>query len=96
MEDLKTKPNWMNDPSVKSIDSKKLEFIQKIYVDGNGKGKSQKEMMAFLMPLLKKAKEENLTFTPAEMSIAIAAIKKYSSPEEVKKINDILEKNQKP
>ena len=49
--------------------------------------------MAYLMPAMKRAKQENLTFTPQEVSSAIAAIKKYSSEEELKKIDKILEKS---
>lgn len=44
------------------------------------------------MPMMKKAKQENLVFTPQEMSAAIAAIKKYSSADELKQIDKILEK----
>lgn len=60
-----------------------------------GHGKSQKEMMTFMMPMLKRAKQENLTFTPQEMNAAIAAIRKHSSAEELSKIDKILEKAKK-
>lgn len=83
-------PAWMSDPLVKDIPSKKLEFLGQMFTEGHGK--SQKEMMAFMMPMMKKAKQENLTFTPQEMSAAIAAIKKYSSEEELKQIDKILKK----
>ena len=51
--------------------------------------------MSLLMPLMKKAKQEGLTFTPQEMSSAIAAIRKYSSQEELRQIDNILEKAKK-
>lgn len=85
------RPAWMADPLVKEIPEKKLQFLERLFADGHGK--SQKEMMAFLMPMMKKAKQENLTFTPQEVSAAIAAIKKYSSEEELKQIDKILEKS---
>ncbi len=87
---MDTAPAWMSDSLVKDIPRKKLEFLEQMFNEGHGK--SQKEMMAFMMPMMKKAKRENLTFTPQEMSAAIAAIKKYSSEDELKQIDKILEK----
>lgn len=84
---------WMSDPLVSGIPQKKLQFLGQLFVQGHGK--SQKEMMALLMPLMKKAKQEGLTFTPQEMSSAIAAIRKHSSQEELKQIDNILEKARK-
>ncbi len=88
-----TRPVWMTDPLVKDIPEKKLKFVEDLFAKGHGK--SQKEMMAFALPMLKKAKQENLTFTPSEMNAAIAAIRKYSSLEELQKIDKILEKSRK-
>ncbi len=85
------KPAWMTDPLEKEIPAKKLQFLEQLFAQGQGK--SQKELMACLMPAMKKAKQENLIFTPQEVSAAIAAIKKYSSAEELKKIDKILEKS---
>lgn len=87
---MDAEPAWMSDPLVKDIPRKKLEFLGRMFTEGHGK--SQKEMMAFMMPMIKKAKQENLTFTPQEMSAAIAAIKKYSSADELKQIDKILAK----
>ena len=87
---MNTEPAWMSDPLVKDIPRKKLEFLGQMFTEGQGK--SQKEMMAFMMPMMKKAKQENLTFTPLEMSAAIAAIKKNSSEDELKQIDKILAK----
>ena len=84
------RPKWMEDPLVKDISQKKLDFLGKMFRES--RGKNQKEMMAFVMPLMKRAKEENLTFTSQEMNAAIAAIKKYSSTEELEQIDKILEK----
>ncbi len=86
-------PAWMSDPLVKDIPRKKLDFLGQMFAQGQGK--SQKEMMMFMMPMMKKAKQENLTFTPQEMNAAIAAIKRHSSEEELKQIDKILEKAKK-
>ncbi len=85
------KPAWMSDPLVSIIPEKKLQFLGQLFTQGHGK--SQKEMMTLLMPLLHKAKQEGLTFSPQEMSAAIAAIKRHSSEEELKQIDKILEKS---
>lgn len=90
---MDNKPEWMSDPLVKEIPEKKLQFLEEMFA--KGQGKSQKEMMAFLMPMMKKAKKENLTFTPQEMSAAIAAVRKHSSEEELKQIDKILDKTKK-
>ena len=50
-------------------------------------------MMAYLMPMMKRAKQENLAFTPQEMNAAITAIRKYSTQEELTQIDKLLEKN---
>ena len=94
-----SRPVWMTDPLVKDIPEKKLKFLEELFAQGNalknssGNGKSQKELMAYLMPMMKKARAENLTFTPQEMNAAIAAIRKYSTREELTQIDKILEKS---
>ena len=93
MEPNQSMPAWMADPLVKDIPEQKLLFLGQMFAEGQGK--TQKEMMAFLMPMMKKAKQENLTFTPQEMSAAIAAIKKHSTEDELKQIDKILEKSKK-
>lgn len=90
MNDSTKRPTWMDDELVSDISPKKLDFLQRMFQESHGK--NQKEMMAFLMPMMKQAKQENLTFTPAEMNAAISAIKKHSSKEEVEKMDKILEK----
>lgn len=88
--DSNTHPVWMDDALVKDISPKKLAFLETLFQESHGK--SKQEMMAYLMPMMKKAKQENLTFTPTEMNAAIMAIKKYSTEEEIAKMDKILEK----
>jgi len=85
-------PKWMDDELVKDISQEKLDFLSRLFVDSQGK--SQKELMMMLMPLMKEAKKKNLTFTPAEMNAAIAAVRKYSTEEELSKIDNILKQKQ--
>lgn len=86
-----SRPAWMADPLVSEIPEKKLQFVEELFA--KGQGKSQKEMMAFAIPMMKKAKQENLAFTPQEMNAAIAAIRRHSTREELDRIDKILEKS---
>ena len=85
--DYSKTPLWMQDDLVKDIPREKLDFLSKLFAQGHGK--SQKEMMALLMPAMRKAKQEHLTFTPQEMQAA----KKYSTESELRQIENILEKS---
>ncbi len=87
------RPAWMDDELVKDIPQKKLDFLEKLFV--SSQGKNQREMMMYLMPMMKQAKKEQLTFTSQEMNAAIAAVKKYSTAEELSKIDKILEQSKK-
>ena len=79
---------WMSDELTKSIPKEKLDFLSKLFTQSEGK--SQKELMHEVLPLLKKAKEEGLTFTQAEMAAAIAAIRKHGSAEDNAQIDQLL------
>lgn len=86
-------PEWMQDDLVKDIPPQKLDFLKELFA--NGHGKSQKELMMTMLPLMKKAKADGLSLTPQELNAAIAAIKKYSSASENEQINNILNKASK-
>lgn len=88
--DNNSRPAWMSDPLVKDIPEKKLDFLEEIFEESQGK--NQRELMMSLMPLMNRARKEGLSFSPQEMGAAIAAIKKYSSEDELKQIDNILEK----
>ncbi|MGN0384993.1 MAG: hypothetical protein ACI4EX_03835 [Lachnospiraceae bacterium] len=84
------KPKWMEDESVRHIEPKKLEFLSSLVE--NGRGKSQKEMMNFFLSKMKYAKANHIDFNSSEIALVIAAIKKYSTPEELKNIEEIMKK----
>ncbi len=50
------RPAWMEDPLVKDIPEKKMRFLEELFTSGHGK--SQKEMMAFLMPMMKAGRPQ--------------------------------------
>ena len=67
--DYSQTPLWMQDDLVKDIPREKLEFLSTLFAKGHGK--SQKEMMALLMPAMRKAKQEHLTFTPSTRIVTV-------------------------
>lgn len=91
-----SRPAWMEDELVKDIPREKLDFVNKMFAEANarrqaaGSMKSQKEMLMLMMPLIKQARAANLNFTPQELQSAIAAIKKYSTAEELEQIDKIM------
>lgn len=87
---MSEQPEWMNDPAVQKIPTAKLQFLEEII--NLGKGKNQKELMKLYLPILKKAKQNNLTFTPEEVNVAISAIRSRSSAEEQEKIDQMINK----
>ncbi len=92
-EQANNRPAWMQDEAVKDIPPEKLRFLEEMFQKGHGK--TQKELLKLLMPMMQRAKKENLTFTPQEMQAAISAIKHCSTEEELHKIDEILKKAEK-
>ena len=83
-----TQPKWMSDPLVADIDKNKLAFLQSVVFET--KGKSQKELLPFLMGIMKKVKSQNISFTNDEMSSIMTAIKQNSTPEELAQIDKFM------
>lgn len=82
------KPEWMKEPTLKNISQDKLDFLQKMVFES--KNLSQKELVPFLMALAQRSRNANINFTQDEMNSIIEAIKKYSTPEEILKMNQIM------
>lgn len=95
MADQNNRPAWMEDELVKGIPQEKLDFLSKMFSEANarrqaaGPMKSQKEMLMLMMPVIKQAKAANLSFTPQELQAAVAAIRKYSTAEELEQIDKL-------
>ena len=87
---MENKPEWMRDPMVAGIDEKKLAFLSDLVF--GGKGKTQQEIMPYMMSRMKQAKADNVTFSSAEITTVITAIKKHSTPEELAQIDQIMKK----
>ena len=88
METNKNKPEWMKEPTLKNISQDKLDFLQKMVFES--KNLSQKELVPFLMALAQRSRNAYINFTQDQMNSIIEAIKKYSTPEEILKMNQIM------
>ena len=91
---METNNEWMNDPELKNIDRAKLDFLDKMFVQGasiNSSGtqqERQKKMMAFLS-LGKMSKENNITFQKDEVELIFSVLKKYSTSDDIEKMQKI-------
>ena len=84
-----TNQDWIRDPSLSNISIDKLIFLQKLVFDGASL--SEKEKMPFLLALVTKAKKNNISFTSDETTRIVDVIKKYSTPEETARLNQIMQ-----
>ena len=80
--------SWMNDESLKEIDSYKLEFLQALMFERKKMKKEQ--MLPFLMAVAKRGKEKKVSFSEEEINRIVAVLRKQASPEETAKIEKIM------
>lgn len=79
---------WMNDVRLKNIDTKKLEFLQKLVFESSNL--TEKQKIPFLMALANKAQKDKVKFSREETLEIIKVLKDYSTQDELQKINSIL------
>lgn len=81
---------WMNDPELAGVDKAKLDFLEKLFaMSSSVNAKNQKEMLLFLMSLSKLSKENNISFTKNDVDLIISVLKKYSSADDISKMQQI-------
>ena len=80
--------DWMNDESLKNIDPYKLEFLQALVFESSSLKKEQ--MLPFLMAVMKRGQEQNVSFSDNEINAIVAVLRKQASPEEIGKIEKIM------
>ena len=81
--------NWMDDPAVAHIDKSKLDFLQSLVFESQSLTREQ--MLPFIMSVAKKGKDNHISFSSEDVATITETIRKYSTPEELDKI-DKLEK----
>ena len=79
---------WMNDVRLKNIDTKKLEFLQKLVFESSNL--TEKQKIPFLMALANKAQKDKVKFSREETLEIIEVLKDYSTQDKLQKINSIL------
>ena len=79
--------NWMDDPAVANIDKAKLDFLQSLVFESQSLTKEQ--MLPFLMSVAKKAMDSHISFSSEEVTTITETIRKYSTPEDLNKIDKI-------
>ncbi len=80
--------NWMDDPAVSQIDKTKLNFLQALVFESQSLRKEQ--MMPFLMSIAKRGADQHISFNSEEIETITTTIRKYSSSEELDKIDKLM------
>lgn len=86
---------WMNDPELQKIDRAKLDFLNKMFVQGaainndGNQAETQKKMMAFLLSLNKLSKDNNISFYPEEVELIFSVLKKHATPDDIAKMQKV-------
>ncbi len=80
--------NWMQDDELSNISKDKLMLINSFLTDTSRM--SQKEMMMFIMNVVKKCKEQNIQFSKEEMEQIMTVVKKHATPDEITKIDKVM------
>lgn len=80
--------SWMDNPALKNIDASKLQMLQALA--NQGMGKSQNELLPFLMAAASQSKTNGKSFSAEEADLIIEVMKQGKSPAEVAKIEKIV------
>jgi len=87
---METNNKWMQDPELKNIDRAKLDFLDKMFVQSASVNRgNQKEMMSFLLSLGKLSRDNNISFNNEEVELIFSVLKKYSTPDDIAKMQKI-------
>ena len=80
--------NWMQDDELSNISKEKLLLINSFLTDTSKM--NQKEMMMFIMNIIKKCKEQNISFSKEEMTQIMEVVRKHATPDEIAKIDKVM------
>ena len=79
--------SWLNNPALKNIDPAKLQML--LTLTEQGQGKSQKELLPFLLAAASQSKQNGMGFSPQEIDAIIEVMKIGKSPDEIRKIEQL-------
>ena len=79
--------SWMNHPNLNNIDHAKLQMLMSM--SEQTAGKSQNDLLPFLMSAASQSRSNGMTFSPDETDTIIEVLKMGKSPEEIARIEKI-------
>lgn len=79
---------WMKNPKIQNMDSKKLALLSALASEGVNK--KQNEMLPFFLSAMNTAKNNNINFDNDEKNILLDVLMQQLSPEEKKKAETIM------
>jgi hypothetical protein len=80
----------MSDEALKNISREKLDFLDKVFIQsGNIDKTNQKEMLSFLLSINKLSKNNSISFDKSEIDLIFSVLKKYSTAEDISKMEKI-------
>lgn len=80
--------DWRNNPRLAGMDKAKLDMLQNFASQGSTKGIN--EMLPFLMGAAAQGKKNGLNFNSGEISAIIDVLKAGKSPEEVQRLDRVV------
>jgi hypothetical protein len=81
--------DWTQHPNLGSIDAAKLQMLQSFV--SQGQGKSQSDMLPFLMMAMQSSQNSGMSFNTDEISQIIEVLKIGKSEKEVSKMEQMLD-----
>lgn len=72
--------DWMNDPALSGIDPTKMALLNSLIQQGDGK--SQNDMLPFLLMVSQTSKQKGIHFTQEEITAIVKVLKQGKSPKE--------------
>lgn len=79
--------SWMNHPSLNHIDPAKLQMLTSLA--DQARGKSQKELLPFLMAAASESRSGNMSFNSSETETILNVLKSGKTPQEIERIDKL-------
>lgn len=81
--------SWMNNPALGGIDPEKLRMLSSLAEQAQGK--SQNELLPFLMAAMSQSQSNHMSFDSAETEAIINVMKIGKTPRQIQKIDRMCE-----
>ena len=75
---------WKQDPVFLSMPPRKMQFLERVVADAGSLEK--KQLVPYFTRALQEAKQQNISFSDAELSLILAALTPHMSPAEKKRM----------